>query len=31
MEGGATIDDAVKACQVFEKDGISYLSLSGGM
>jgi len=31
MEGGATIEDAVKACQILEKDGLDYLSLTGGM
>lgn len=31
MEGGSTIDEAVAASQVFEKEGIDYLSLTGGM
>lgn len=31
MEGGATIEDAVNACRVLEKDGLDYLSLTGGM
>lgn len=31
MEGGSTIDDCVKACRLFEKEGVDMISLSGGM
>ena len=31
MEGGSSIDDAVEACRIFEKEGIDVIDLSGGM
>ena len=31
MEGGSKVSDAVTACKAFEKDGIDYVSLTGGM
>ncbi len=31
MEGGSTIDDAVNAAKIFEKEGIDLIDLSGGM
>ena len=31
MEGGTTISDAVKACQIFEKLGVDLLDISGGL
>ena len=31
MDGGSTIDDAVKACMIFEKEGVDLLDISGGM
>lgn len=31
MDGGSTIDDAVKASIIFEKEGIDVIDLSGGM
>lgn len=31
MEGGSTIEDAVEACKLLEKEGIDLIDLSGGM
>ena len=31
MEGGSTIDDAVNAAKIFEREGIDLIDLSGGM
>lgn len=31
MEGGSTIEDAVNAAKIFEKEGIDLIDLSGGM
>lgn len=31
MEGGSTIDDAVKVSIIFEKEGVDVIDLSGGM
>ena len=31
MEGGSTIEDAVSACKILEKEGIDVIDLSGGM
>lgn len=31
MEGGSTIEDAVEACKIFEKEGINLIDLTGGM
>ena len=31
MEGGSTIDDAVKASQIFEQAGVDVIDLTGGM
>lgn len=31
MGGGATVDDAVNACRIREKEGLGCLSLTGGM
>ena len=30
-EGGSTIEDCVKACQIFEKEGVDFLDITGGL